>query len=58
MTFLHRAEAAPIGLCRMLTGKDVLIDIYPWFAIDPLVFALPVSILTIFIVSLMTKRRL
>jgi SSS family solute:Na+ symporter len=58
MTFLHRAEAAPIGICRMLTGKDVLIDTYPWFAIDPLVFALPISILTMIVVSLMTKRRL
>jgi len=53
MLFLHRAEAAPIGLCRLLTGKDVLIDVYPWFAVDPIVFALPVSILTIVVVSLM-----
>jgi SSS family solute:Na+ symporter len=52
MLFLHKAEALPVGLCRFLTGKDVLIDVYPWFAIDPIVFALPVSILTIILVSL------
>ena len=57
MTFMHKAEAAPIGLCRMLTGKDVLIDVFPWFAIDPIVFALPLSTLTIIIVSLLTQKR-
>ena len=57
MLFLHRAEAAPVGLCRLLTGKDVLIDVYPWFAIDPLVFALPFSIAAIIIVSLLTQPK-
>ena len=57
MIFLHKAEAAPIGICRMLTGKDVLIDTYPWFAVDPIVFALPVSIITIVVVSLLTPSR-
>lgn len=57
MVFLHKAEAVPIGLCRMLTGKDVLIDVYPWFVVDPIVFALPVSIITIIVVSLLTQRK-
>lgn len=57
MIFLHKAEAAPIGICKALLGKDVLIDIYPWYVIDPIVFALPLSILTIIIVSLLTKRQ-
>lgn len=56
MTFLHKAEAAPIGLCQMLFGQDVLIDIYPWYVIDPILFALPLSILAIVIVSLFTKQ--
>jgi SSS family solute:Na+ symporter len=56
MLFLHRAEAAPIGLCRLLTGKDVLIEAYPWPFFDPIIFALPVSILTIVIVSQIDKR--
>ncbi|MDR2969583.1 MAG: sodium:solute symporter family protein [Tannerellaceae bacterium] len=57
MIFLHKAEAAPIGLCKMLFGRDVLIDIYPWYAIDPLVFALPLSVLAIVAVSLSTRKK-
>ena len=55
MLFLHKAEAAPIGLCKTLFGKDVLIETYPWHAIDPILFALPLGIIAIIIVSLMTK---
>jgi SSS family solute:Na+ symporter len=57
MLFLHKAEAAPIGICKALFGRDVLIDIYPWYAIDPLVFALPLSILAIVAVSLSTQKK-
>ncbi|MDR0429247.1 MAG: sodium:solute symporter family protein [Tannerellaceae bacterium] len=56
MTFLHKAEAAPIGLCKAIFGKDVLIDVYPWFAIDPILFALPLSVLTIIIVCFATSK--
>lgn len=55
MMFLHKAEATPIGLCRFLFGKDVLIETYPWHAIDPILFALPMATITIVIVSLATK---
>ncbi len=55
MLFLHKAEAAPIGVCNALFGKDVLIDVYPWFAIDPILFALPLSIIAIISVSIITK---
>lgn len=57
MLFLHKAEAAPIGLCKMIFGREVLIDLYPVYAIDPIVFALPLSILAIVIVSLLTQER-
>jgi len=57
MVFLHRAESAPIGLCKLLFGRDVLIDVYPWFAIDPLVFALPLSTIAIVVVSLFWKSK-
>lgn len=57
MMFLHKAEAGPIGLCNFLFGKEVLIDTYPWFVIDPLLFALPLSALTIVGVSLMTQPK-
>ena len=57
MLFLHKAEAGAVGLCKTLTGKDVLIDVYPWFAIDPILFALPLSVMAIVIVSLMTQEK-
>jgi SSS family solute:Na+ symporter len=57
MLFLHRAEAVPVGLCRMLTGRDVLIDVYPWYLIDPVLFALPLSVLAIVGVSRFTQPR-
>ena len=56
MIFLHRAESAPIGICKMLFGRDVLIDVYPWFAIDPIVFALPLSTAAIIIVTLWKRK--
>ena len=40
-----------------MTGKDVLIDVYPWFAIDPILFALPLSVIAIVVVSLMTQEK-
>ncbi|MDR1373316.1 MAG: sodium:solute symporter family protein [Dysgonamonadaceae bacterium] len=55
MVFLHRTEAAPIGICKLFFGRDVLIDVYPWFAIDPIVFALPLSAVAIVAVSLYKK---
>lgn len=57
MLFLHKAEAVPVGLCKALFGKEVLIDTFPWFAIDPILFALPLSILSIIIVSLLTQNK-
>ena len=56
MLFLHKAEAAPIGLCKALFGQDVLVNVYPWYAIDPILFGLPLSCITIVTVSLLTKR--
>jgi SSS family solute:Na+ symporter len=56
MAFLIRAEALPLGLCKMLFGKDILVNVYPWYAIDPIVFALPLSVIAIIAVSLLTKK--
>jgi len=55
MVFMHRAESAPIGICKALFGRDVLIDVYPWYAIDPIVFALPLSVVAIILGSLLKK---
>ncbi|MDD1664662.1 MAG: sodium:solute symporter family protein, partial [Methanomicrobiales archaeon] len=44
--FVHRAESAPLGISRLLTGSDALLGV-PWQVIDPLVIALPISILVL-----------
>lgn len=57
LAFLHQKEAAALGLCQVLFGRPVLIETYPWPVVDPIVIALPLSILTIIIVSLATCKR-
>lgn len=56
MLFIHKAEAKAIGLCKALIGRDVLIDVYPWFVVDPILFALPLSALVMVIISLLTYK--
>jgi len=56
MVFLHKAEAAPIGICKALFGRDILVDVYPWFAVDPILFALPLSTAAIILVSIFWKK--
>ena len=57
MLFIHKGEALPIGLCKFLFGKDFLIDAFPWYMIDPILFSLPLSILAIFVVSKLTQPK-
>jgi SSS family solute:Na+ symporter len=57
MVFLHKAEAAPIGICKALFGKDVLIAIGQWPSVDPIVFALPLSTVAIILVSMLSKKQ-
>ncbi len=52
--FLHGKEAAVFGVCKALTGKTTLLG-GVWPFVDPLVFALPVSIILTIGVSLVTK---
>ena len=51
LLFIHKSEAAQIGLCRLLFGKDILVDIYPWYMVDPILFAFPCSCLALFLGS-------
>jgi SSS family solute:Na+ symporter len=50
--FVHGPESAPLGIARLLTGAESLLGM-PWQALDPLVIALPVSILALAAVVLM-----
>ena len=55
--FIHEKESATLGVCRMFFGRDVLIDCYPVQVIDPILYALPLSIIAIVVVSLMTRNQ-
>lgn len=52
--FLHAAEAAEIGLVENLLGRETLLE-FPWTVIDPLVYALPVSLIIFVGISLLDK---
>jgi transporter, SSS family len=56
LLFLHKAEAQSVGLCKALFGKDYLTESYPFYMIDPIIYAFPLSILTIYVVSLLTQK--
>jgi SSS family solute:Na+ symporter len=53
--FTHKAESAPLGVAKMLLGRDVLIAQMPWPVVDPMFIALPLSIVATILVSLITK---
>ena len=56
LVFLHQKESAALGICKALFGRDVLITTYPFPVIDPILFALPLSVLAIIVISLITKK--
>ncbi len=56
LVFLHRKEAAGLGICQALFDRTELISIHPWPFVDPFVYALPLSILTLIAVSFFTPK--
>lgn len=52
--FLHEKEAAVFAVCQALFGRTTLLD-SPWPSVDPMVLALPVSIIFTILISLFTK---
>ena len=55
LLFLHNAGSGKLGLCKPLFGKPCLISAHPWPVVDPFIYALPLALLTLVIVSLCTK---
>lgn len=55
LLFLHAKESASLGLCRLIFRKPCLISAHPWPVVDPFVYALPLALLTLIVVSLCTK---
>lgn len=58
MLFFHAKEATIIGLCNALFGVTTLGSGSMLDVVDPLVIALPVSIIVTIIVQLVSKKRL
>jgi SSS family solute:Na+ symporter len=56
LVFLHQKEAAALGICKLFFGRNVLVEAYPFPVVDPIIFALPLSIIAIVIGSLLTKK--
>jgi SSS family solute:Na+ symporter len=54
MFFMHTKEATIFKLSQLLLGKDTIVG-FPWNVIDPLVIALPASLIVTVIVSLVTQ---
>jgi SSS family solute:Na+ symporter len=57
LAFLHEHEAAPLGLCRFLFGRDTLITQHPWPWVDPILIALPAAALVLVGMSWMIPPR-
>jgi SSS family solute:Na+ symporter len=53
--FVHKKEAEAIGLCQALFQKPTL-AVAPWTVVDPIVIALPISLVVGLVVSLLTKK--
>jgi len=58
LLFMHEKESAAVGLCKVIFGRDVLINCYPVQVIDPILYALPLSVATIVIVSFLDKKKI
>ena len=57
LLFIKDTEARALGICHSLTGKhSLLLDTSNWPVVDPIVIALPLSILVLIVVSLMTRK--
>ena len=55
LLFIHAKEATALGVCKSSFGTDVLITDGTMRLIDPIMFAFPLSCITIVVVSLMLK---
>jgi len=53
--FFHAAEAKPLGLCQAIFGKVTLLGA-PWTAVDPIVIALPISLLVMVVLQVQAGK--
>jgi len=55
LAFIHKKEAAALGISKALFGTDTLITSLPWPVVDPIVIALPLALIVTIVVSLLSK---
>ena len=54
--FFHSAEAKPLGICQALFGKVTLLA-SPWTAVDPIVVALPISLVVMILIQWQSDKQ-
>ena len=57
LIFLHAKEATALGICKAILGTDVLVTDGMLKFVDPIMFAFPLSCITIVVVSLLTGKK-
>ena len=55
LVFVFKKTATGLGICKFIFGVDMLINTMPWYTIDVMIFAIPVSTIVLIAVSLLTK---
>ncbi|MCG8402556.1 MAG: sodium:solute symporter family protein [Firmicutes bacterium] len=53
--FLHAAESKPLGISKLLFGKDALLP-YPWTVVDPLFYSITISTIALIAISYFTPQ--
>ncbi|KJS83381.1 MAG: sodium:solute symporter [Peptococcaceae bacterium BICA1-8] len=54
MAFIHAKEAQALGLAKLLFGRATLLS-FPWIVVDPIIIALPISIITLILVHVFVE---
>ncbi|WP_407282093.1 sodium:solute symporter family protein [Methanolobus sp. WCC1] len=54
LAFVHKSEAAPLGISKALFGVDTILT-GTWTVVDPILVATPIAFIVAIVVSLMTK---
>ena len=55
LVFVFKKTATGLGICKFIFGIDMLINTMPWYSIDVMIFAIPVSAIFTIVVSLLTQ---
>lgn len=56
LTFIHVKESEPLGICQAIFGKPTLASEFPWMIVDPIMIAMPVSILVLVVITMTGKK--